>query len=68
MKFIEITLVGLMVSGALLYLYRLFFLKKNDKNCGCGTSGCKVPKPLVIQKNQKSPGNSSRNLAGKDQA
>jgi len=51
MKYFETILVGLMLLAAVFYLHRTFFpKKKNDSNCGCGTSDCQVPKPRVTPK------------------
>ena len=53
MKLIEITLVGLIVLATVYYLCRMLFLKKKGNHCGCGTSGCKVPKPVSINEKTK---------------
>ncbi len=48
MKYLEIILVGLIVFGAVFYLYQTFFpKKKGGSSCGCGTSECKVPKVTI---------------------
>ncbi len=51
MKYLEIILVGLIVIGAVYYLYKTFFPnKKGGSNCGCGTSECKLPKATIGDK------------------
>jgi hypothetical protein len=51
MKYIEIILVALILSGAVLYLHKTFFpKKKGGKSCGCGTTNCKVPKAKIEKK------------------
>lgn len=51
MKYFEIILVGLILMGAVFYLYRTFFPKeKGGPSCGCGTSDCKVPKAKIDKK------------------
>jgi hypothetical protein len=48
MKYLEIILVGLIVFGAVFYLYQTFFpKKKGGSSCGCGTSECKVLKVTI---------------------
>jgi hypothetical protein len=48
MKTVEIIIVGLIVLGAALYLYKTFKPKpKGSGGCGCGTVDCKVPKPTI---------------------
>jgi hypothetical protein len=56
MKTVEITIVALIVLGALLYLYRTFKPNPNKGGgCGCGTTDCKVPK-ANIRKSSKDKG------------
>lgn len=51
MALIETILVGLIIFGAVLYLYQTFKPKKGKgRSCGCGTSNCKVPKATIIKK------------------
>jgi hypothetical protein len=51
MKTIEIIIVGLLITGALIYLYRAFKPKPGKGgNCGCGTTECKVPKVKITKK------------------
>jgi hypothetical protein len=48
MKTFEIILVALLVLGALAYLCKRFKPKvKSEGGCGCGSTGCKVPKPRI---------------------
>jgi hypothetical protein len=46
MQPIEITVVALIILGAVVYLCRMFFLKKKSKGCGCSNSGCKASQLL----------------------
>ncbi|MGJ8649728.1 MAG: FeoB-associated Cys-rich membrane protein [Opitutaceae bacterium] len=48
MKTIEFIIVGLILLGALFYLYTVFKPKnKSGGGCGCDTTDCKVPKPKI---------------------
>lgn len=43
-------LVGLIITLALLHLFRAFRPKPNRGGCGCGSINCKVPKPELKQR------------------
>jgi hypothetical protein len=48
MQTMEIIIVGLIIAGALVYLYRTFKPKpRKTGGCGCGNLNCKVPKPKI---------------------
>lgn len=48
MQSVEYIIVGLIILGALIYLYKTFKPKANKGGgCGCGTVDCKVPKPKI---------------------
>lgn len=44
MEFLDRILVVLVLSGALVFLYRLFRRKNKNKACGCGTDKCPTRK------------------------
>ena len=47
MKAFENIVVGLIVLGAVLYLWKALKPKPQSGGCGCGTVDCKVPKPEI---------------------
>ncbi len=48
MENLDTIIVGLILTGAVLYLYKVFKPKKNGGGgCGCGTADCKVPKTKI---------------------
>ncbi len=53
MQTVETIIVGLILLGAALYLYKTFKPKPNGGGCSCGTVDCKVPKPKIRNTSEK---------------
>jgi len=50
MNILDTVLVALIITGATLFLCKIFMPKKGGGGCGCGSVDCKVPKPKIERK------------------
>lgn len=50
MGILDTVLVAIIIAGATIFLCKIFFPKKGDKGCGCGSVDCKVRKPKLGKK------------------